>query len=264
MVHNQPALRSGYNNNQIRRVMFGYRTYNLPVQNDRGSDIRRETFGIQKKRRLDVRKSSRTFQDVVRDMRTQVRGPMFRYLAPQQRRTARRNGRARLKRFGDNQRCLYKLLMNAVSEEYPVFASGMQPADEVTDKYIQMNQNTYADWLSSFQDHLYKLNDLWGYELQEQADRLSTLGLHRTVSVILDLKEWKKSKDFYQEKRANEVQKMLNRHLNCIGKVLRAPLYSLLLQPISYDGFRELRKKFDSPQDQLDANVRAVIRSHGR
>lgn len=188
-----------------------------------------------------------------------VQGPLFSFIPQPTRNTVRRNGRSRLKMFGDNQRILFRKLMDGVCAEFPVRKEGIQPADEIVEEYWVMDDNDYELFSSALQEHVYKCSGIQRYPIPEQVEKLQNLNLHRTVSILLDIEDMKKESAEKRD-RSEEVERMLRDHFNAIVSVITSPTYYHLLRPITYDTLKELRKTLGDPQEKLDSNLTEVIR----
>lgn len=194
------------------------------------------------------------------DMSRSVRGPLFEFIPQPTRNTVRRNGRARLKQFGDNQRMLFRKLMDGVCAEFPVRKEGIQPADEIVEEYWFMDGDTYEGFFSAIREHVYKINGIQRYTLSEQGEALKKLNLHRTVTILLDIEDMQKSDSPEEQDRGTQVERLLQDHFNSIVSILSSEMYHHLLWPISYESLKNLRNVFENPQKKLDSNLMEVVR----
>lgn len=131
---------------------------------DRRRMYRRNANGT----KIDINKSSRGFRMYMQHVSQDFNVSKFHDTNPTNRKTKRRNGGAKLKKFGDKQRKLYNIIVNEVSAAYPVYASGIQPAHDFLRMYTSTNRSHYSDFLSAFVEHTYNTTRVYGWHVNQQ------------------------------------------------------------------------------------------------
>lgn len=184
---------------------------------------------------LDLNRSSKAFRLLMENISQELMVSKFVDCDRTNRKTKRRNGRAKLKKFGDKQRTLYKMIVDEVSVAYPVYSSGTQPAHDFLHMYNNMSPTDYSAFYSAFREHTYKTARVYGWDLNEQVKLLTKFGLHTTVNIILDIDRLVHSEHLEERRRGREVHNLLMLHYHYLLMILNHRTYAMLLEPITYD-----------------------------
>ena len=123
----------------------------------------------------------------------------------------------------------------------------MQPDHEFLMIYKSMKPREYSAFFSAFREQTYKTARIYGWDINEQVKILSLFGLHTTVNVLLDIDRLTHS-DSIEEKRGGiEVHNLLMQHYHYFMLILNHRIYSMLLDPITYDRLQTIRDDIVQP-----------------